>query len=194
VIYVLRCVVQPLIVFVGARNGSAATALNRSVGRANDVARLRDAATFALGEYGVDDPRYAEVRESLMRATMAADAPPEPEPEEDVPAEVEVISPRERLVQIFVERDSQKLLEVDSMLAECKDNEDELFRSLELNYYGKYSGPYYSNSSGASAEASELESTATMDATSLWNRQDRWFTCDRPTSHAYLACSVILSC
>jgi hypothetical protein len=177
VIYVLRCVVQPLIVFVGARNGSAATALNRSVGRANDVARLRDAATFALGEYGVDDPRYAEVRESLMRATMAADAPPEPEPEEDVPAEVEVISPRERLVQIFVERDSQKLLEVDSMLAEWKDN-----------------GPYYSNSSGASAEASELESTATMDATSLWNRQDRWFTCDRPTSHAYLACSVILSC
>lgn len=172
-IYIVRCVAQPIVICWGACRASQSDTVKAPPGSVQDVRRLTVAANAALRDYGDNHPIYKEIHGEVLRATLSSPEPEvSPEPEAITSAENANISARERLEHIFNDKDKEKLNEVASLLKEWQGNEDGLFESLEMKYYGVFQGPYYSSDPQTRNSTVHYEA----DATAVWNRQDKWFT------------------
>ena len=174
-IYVLRMVVQPSIVFWGARAFDP-TKVGSTVKEAEK--RLKDAEKHmrnTLSTYGENDVRYEDAQIQVHLATAAYDkAVAEALLADDTADSSEVaavVSYDEQLRAIFdTVDDPERLEQIDDLLRDWKGSEQDLIDNIRRNYGLTDPEPEPSPSSSAVTEQLDL------DATCLWEQQEKWMT------------------
>jgi len=189
-IYVVRVVIQPLIVCVHACRAStsrvetpAQKEQRKQREKQDKINGLKQAVEMELQRGGEQDVRYINARETLKMSIAAPlvdddDGTPEPEPELILDADVSR-DVKSQLIALFQEYSPEQVASVDSMLKDWDGNEEELLANMRSKFI-EVSATAESPSPADERSAADMVDTVTnqqpgkSDATSLWMLDKNW--------------------